>query len=140
MGSTSDLGERVFVETLSSDGLPYVDIRRWSVDGKPTKKCIRLTLESWQFLLGVNEQLVADMHNVLTKRQWVKKRYPIGEDIYVSITSDWPRIDVYVWYNDVYGFLHPTKKGISLKFHQWRKLVELSSKIGKSVPDIERMS
>ena len=140
MGSTFDLGEYVFVETLSSDGLLYVDIRRWGVDGKPTKKGIRLTPESWQILLGVNEQLVADIHNVLTERKWVKKWYPIGEDTYVFITSHWPSIDVYQWYIDEYGLLQPSKKGISLKFHQWKRLMELSTEIGESMPDIDHMS
>ena len=62
-----DLEDGVFVQT---DGLSFVDIRQ---QGVPTKPGVQLTVKSWQNLLGANEQLVVDMFNILTKRQWVHK-------------------------------------------------------------------
>ncbi len=112
----------------------------WIQDEEPTKKGIRLSGSSWQLLLGVNEHLVADMFSNLTKRQWVNNHYPIDEGIYVSITSPWKEIDLYVWYIDECGLLKPSKKGISLKFPQWRKLVALSTEIADAMPDLDHMS
>lgn len=140
MASSFDLGDQVFVQTLCSGGLPHIDIRWWKRnkegERKPTKKGILLTAESWQLLLGANEQLVADIFNIQTKGRWVNKRYPIGEDIYASITSPWGWIYLSEWSDDGDRVMKPSRNGIYLKIHQWRKLMALRDEIANSMPDM----
>ena len=117
-------------------GAPHIDIRQWSpVSGgewKPSNKGIRLTSSSWLKLLGSNEHLVADIFNMTHKQRWVNKQYPLGEDFYASITSPWSEVDLYFWDADDKTWT-PGMKGINLKFPQWTKLMELSSRITMQV-------
>ena len=129
---TFHLGNDLYVQPMYYNGEPRIDLRQWfyTSDGeqKPTRRGIRLTSTSWLKLLGSNEYLVADISNV-KKRRSVNKRYPLGADVYATITSPRWEVDLYLWYMGDYRQLRRSWRGISLKFRQWRKLMELSNHI-----------
>jgi len=133
---TFDLGDGLYVQVMHYNGEPRIDLRQWfyTSDGeqKPTRKGIRLTSTSWLKLLGENEHLVADISNVKMRRS-VNKRYPLGSDVYATITSPRWVVDLYLWYMGGYRELRRGWSGLSLKFSQWRKLMELSNRITRLI-------
>lgn len=119
---TFDIGKNVFVRATSA----CIDIRKWDgIRGEwKAKKGIRLTLQNWHRLLGVNEHLVADIHNIVTKREWVNQQYCIGDDIYICIASPCHWVHIFVSPD---GSISPRHEGLGLTFRQWRKLIEFST-------------
>lgn len=129
---TFNLGNGLYVQALHYNGEPRIDLRQWfyTSDGeqKPTRRGICLTSTSWLKLLESIDHLAEDISNVKERRS-VNKRYPLGADVYATITSPRWEVDLSLWYMGGYRELRRSWRGISLKFHQWRKLMELSNRI-----------
>jgi len=130
------LGNGVYVQPVYDSDTSYVDIRKCfpTPDGgwKPSRHGIRLPSTSWLNLLGVNEHLVADISNVMKRRQ-VNKKYPLGAGAYASVISPRWEVDLYLGYVGEDGVLKRGWKGIRLQFSQWKKLMDLSSSITPSM-------
>ena len=122
------LGNRIFVRVMEDKD---IDIRQWHRCGKgsrPSQLGVRLSPENWQKLLEAREHLRNDTHFVERRRR-VKKKYPLGNRIYASVTSPIWVVDVRMWHKGEDGVLRPGWKGIRLNFVQWRRLMYYAGEI-----------
>ena len=68
--------------------------------------------------------------------QNVKFQQHIGGAKYVSIMNGYRCVNLRKWFQpgDLNGELHPTKKGVALRFYEWRDLCTFITTINNSFP------
>ena len=131
------LGNGVCIQAVLFKGRHMIDIRLWlqnqNGEWRPTRRGIRLLPTTWVKLLETNEPLAADISKVIMCRI-VNKFYTLGDDTYASIASPLWKIDIRLWHLGADGVLRVRRKGITLNFSQWRKLLELNHRITHARP------
>ena len=97
----------------------------WNEKTYPTKKGVSLDIEKWkkvQYLFKDDiDQAIID----LKSRVDIKKRFHLGDNIYVTIQSGYSVVDFRRWWlPENQTEIKPTTKGCTLQFHQWDILTE----------------
>ncbi len=102
----------------------------------PTKKGICLTLENWLDLKMIFDDIAKEVKQ-LNGTEEVNYCQHIGRNVYVTVCTRWPNVDIRQWWKpEENGELVPTKKGISLRLDEWEKLTKLAGTLHKVVPEL----
>jgi len=70
--------------------------------------------------------------------QDVKFQHHIGGAIYVSVMNGYRCVNIRKWFQpeDLNGEIRPTKKGVALRFNEWRDLCTLITVINATFPPL----
>ena len=134
-----DLGDDKFMVVSEYDGEIYFHIRKYNVEGQtkyPTKTGAALTPIRWnQFLSSIDE--LENSINSLNRGEKVQFDQHLGGNWIVSVNSDFPCVNVRkYWQPPEQENTVPTKKGITLKFSEFRKLVSSLDVINSHAPEL----
>ena len=92
-----------------------------------TGRGLTLNWNQWQRLLDRAKTIHFKIFQLQNER-YVDERYELGGDKFVSITSPFEVCNLRIWYQrDGDGALLPSKRGIALKFKQFKRLLKLES-------------
>ena len=117
-----------------------VDIRQW-VDNKPTIKGVSMPFIRWQHLV----ELIPDIDGYVEDLQAgedPKARLHVGAKTFVTLAKPYHHVNIrnyYVNLHDEYESLMPTRKGLTLKFHEWSVLKSLVPLVYEQFPEIASM-
>lgn len=98
---------------------------------KGPNKSLEFPFRRWKLFADMFGEIDQAISEIL-KGEQVSLRLHIGGNVFVSISKQWPHVDVrQFWLPKYSADVCPTRTGISLKFYQFYKLKEASI----SVPD-----
>lgn len=126
------LGRGIKVEGCSFRGELRVDIRDWTKEGQRTKKGISLPNTSWKELLR-SKQLILNTIEQMKDKPPVNECFHLGNDIFATIKSPYWLVDIRYWYKTDDGSLKPGRRGTSLKFPEFNKLMEFTPAIEQAL-------
>lgn len=119
---STDLGRDVFVEKLND----MVVLKKLNIK-------LELPLCRWKLLIfnfDTIDQAIADIKS----GKKVSMRLHIGGNVYVSISNEWPMVDIrQFWLPPNGADVSPTRKGVNLKFYQYEKLKDAKISVPEDV-------
>lgn len=128
-----EIGQNRFVVVKNSKDNPTVTIM-----DKGTSNAAEFPFSRWSCLTLVYLPLIDDAVKQLESDQDVHFQQHIGGTWYVSVTKEYSCVDLRQFYRHPLVGPRPTKTGIALRLHEWKKLVEILPEIQKKYPDIEK--
>ncbi len=88
-----------------------------------------LCQDQWEKLLYMKKKVAKLIWSVQTERYFDEKHH-IGNEIYISITHPWRVVNIRSFYRKPgQSFLYPSKRGIALRFPQYKRLLQLEEAI-----------
>ena len=131
------LGRDIRAEPTIYENLLRVDIRTWDKNGSRTRKGISLPEDCWTSLLMQKDKILQAVTSMQQKEQ-VQVQFCLGREVYVSIRSPLWLIDIRYWYQDPEGTKKPSRRGISLKFDEFNKLLNVSHDITQELSKLKQ--
>ena len=119
-----------FIEVTEWKRELRVDLREWK-DDKPTKKGISLALMRWKNWIDYLEY--ADQSR--TEKQNHKSH--LGGKVYCTITKGTACMDIRQYWKPQEEMV-PTKKGLCLRPQEYIDVKELTTEIGRALPETRR--
>ena len=108
-----------------------------SIIDSGSKKSVEFPFSRWIGLTRVYFPLIEDAVKQLEAGLEVCYQQHIGGKWFVSVTKGYVCIDLREFYWHPTLGQRPTKKGIALRLHEWKKLVEIVPEIHRNYPTIE---
>ena len=130
-----ELGRDIKAEPTIYEGILRVDIRHWKKDGTRSTKGISLPAQCWYAVVNGCYH-IQNALNEMKAKQPVDACFHVGNLVYVSIKSPLWLVDIRYWYKAEDGTLKPSRRGISLKFKEFNKLMEHADDIRKRLEAI----
>ena len=130
-----DLGRNIKAEPCIYEGAVRVDLRHWNQDGTRTRKGISLPVQCWYAVVN-GRQHIENAVNQMKEKQTVDKSFHLGNLIYIHIKSPLWLVDIRYWYKAEDGSMLPGRRGISLKFPEFNKLMKHAEDIRKKLEAI----
>ena len=132
-----ELGRDIKAEPTIFEGTLRVDIRQWDkVSGARTTKGISLPAQCWIEVLNGCQHINSAVKQMKAKHP-VNAWLHLGNLVYISVKDPYWMIDIRYWYQAQDGTIKPTRRGISLKFHEFNKLMGHADEIGKKLEGIQ---
>jgi hypothetical protein len=104
----------------------------------PTKKGMSLTVDSWVDLMFEKDRITEALKRVTEDEGDVCHRSHIGKNIFVTVDSGRPYVNIRQWFLPQGAEqVVPTKKGICLNGEEWQKVLEASKEVEKLVPEVK---
>jgi len=102
-----------------------------------TTKRIDLPPRRWAAFRQVVDDTSKSVEAVANGQQNVNFQQHIGGAYCASLTSAYRCVSLRKWFQpvDLKGEIHPTKKGVALRFNEWTNLCALFDTINSSYPD-----
>ncbi len=135
------LGNGRYLVVSEWKGQTRINLREYiSYEGSdtlyPTKKGVCLTLENWMDLKMIIDDIAKELSQ-LNGSEEVNYSQHIGSNVYVTVATQWPNVDIRQWWlPEGNEEVVPTKKGLSLRPVEWEKLVKLAETLHKVVPEL----
>ena len=117
---------------------PRIDIRQWNkaaFSSYPSKKGVSLPLKRWKALT----YFVEGIETALKENDDV--RYHLGGNVFASVSRDYPDcVDLRQWFvpQDTVK-LTPTRRGINLKYYEWKELKASRKGVEEEHPEVKQM-
>ena len=127
------INDNRFVVVKNAKDSPTVTI----VENGSTKS-IEFPFRRWACLTRVFLPQVEEAVKQLETGQEVKFQERIGGKVYVSVTSPYKCVDLREYYWHPLLGERPTKKGIALRLHEFKRLLQLIPDIDKQNPALEK--
>ena len=139
----TELGDGIRLTVVKYQNEVRVDLRKWGTNAvgvpHPTKKGVSFSLQRWVRMGHMQDRIATIMTSIENKEE-ASERIFIGGRLQVEMKSPYHCVDLREWYVDEQdGAFKPTRKGISLKFRQWRKLCTYAGQIQQLVPEIQHL-
>lgn len=134
-----ELGDRLYVVVNEFRGGVLIHIRKYEEkNGKkyPTKVGAALTPARWnEFVTWLTE--IEDSVNKLTAGEDVHYSQHLGGNWYVTINSEYPCVNIRkFWLPDGAERVVATRKGIALRFDEFKVLVQSMDEINCHIPEL----
>ena len=122
-----NIGHGLFIE--AGKGTIYIHQR-----DEGTNECengVILDIDEWRVFLDLADEFFADLERVKNGEE-VKSSVALCRDVYVTVKSPYPVINIRHWYAEKNGTLRPTRTGITIRknelvhFLHFQDQIELS--------------
>ncbi len=124
-----DLGRGLRVEACAFNDEDRIDIRQWDEEtNKRTLRGISLTLQQWDELMKISEDLYADLQGVKADKN-IQASYELPGSVFATIQSPYRVYHIRRWYCDANNELKPGKQGITLREKEWQHLLDLKHQL-----------
>ncbi|OOY49157.1 hypothetical protein BOV97_13070 [Solemya velum gill symbiont] len=131
-----DLGEDCYVER--SNESEDITIKKYE-DGKPTRKCVLFPLRRWKELEGIVDKIGSALEEVKAGKD-VSFEWHLGGNVYVTVCKKFPTVDIrHFWNPKGDGKVVATRKGVSLRYSQYRQLKAAIELLSVSVPELSEI-
>ena len=127
------IGDNRFVVVKNTKDSPTVTIVE-----NGTNKSIDFPFKRWVCLTRVFLPQVEEAVKQLEAGQEIKYQERIGGKVYVSVTSPYACIDLREFYWHPLLGERPTRRGIALRIHEFKRLVEVIPLINTQHPALEK--
>ena len=111
------------------------DIRDWT-DNRPTIKGVSLPSLRWVSLVYMAPAVADAIKKVKEKGREVNFELHIGGNVYITVTSPYWLVDIRQRFVDSEGNLRPTRRGIKLRFAEWKALTETFEEVKDAAPEV----
>ena len=118
-----NIGHSLFIEV----GEETIDIHHQDFDTKERKNGITLDYDEWRGFLELADELFATLERVKNSKE-VKRSDNLCRDIYVTVNSPYPVINIRHWY-EKNGTLRPTKNGMTVRKDELVHFLHLQEQI-----------
>jgi len=103
------------------------------------EKHMTLTTSRWARLMSIRRQINIELEKVQLYVRSVAYRAHIGDNYYVSVTSEYDCVDIrhfYVPYGLPCDHVRPSRNGLALRLDEWKHLLKLVPTIHKYHPEL----
>jgi len=133
------IGQSLYVSVNEFDGEIYIHIRKFvetSNKKYPTKTGAALTLIRWKEFISHISEIESSVEKLSTTED-VQFLQHLGGNWNVSVNKEFVSVDIRkYWLPEGRDDTVPTRKGISLKVQEFRKLVESFDDIKEKIPEL----
>jgi hypothetical protein len=128
---TRGIGSLTFVRDVSTS--PTSQFERLPIG----QRKIRLPIGRYNLMID-DQDKINDMIDFINRDIMINYRHHIGGNVYVSVSSSYPCIDIRYFTSDSDG-LCPTLQGIALRFHEWHDLLKAHRHVLIGAPFIKNV-